>query len=227
MSDQLFKRKKATQKSLARQKANRRTKSRVLITTEGAETEVLYIRSLEQQLGLDNVKIDLHGECGSAPSSVVEYAIEKVKSTKEDFGDYDLVLCVFDKDQHSTYQTALTMIAQANSSKQLRTNFKSIVSIPCFEVWLIFHFTYKRAPISGTNGRTDAKEAVHMLSKIASMSGYSKRLTVTHLNELMGRYKTAKKHAEQAWNDFLANGGDNPTTEMHLLIDFLKELNDK
>ncbi|WP_435306157.1 RloB family protein [Pseudoxanthomonas sp. LjRoot125] len=76
----------------------------VLIVCEGAKTEPHYFASLRNELRLGTANILVLGEqCGSSPMTVVEFAIEKFRSSR----DYDRIFCVFDRDGHPDYQAAI------------------------------------------------------------------------------------------------------------------------
>jgi hypothetical protein len=61
------------------------------------------------------------------------------------------VYAVFDRDDHATYQAALSKAAALN--KKLKSElgatvrFEAIASVPCFELWLLLHFEEVLAPV--------------------------------------------------------------------------------
>lgn len=110
----------------------------VLIVCEGEKTEPYYFKGLRDTLRLTNVKVEItSSRQGSSPKNVFKYA-KKEFELKE--GVYDKVFCVFDKDDHSTFQRSLSEILKL--SKKYRGKFEAIVSIPCFEIWLLLHFKF-------------------------------------------------------------------------------------
>ena len=80
----------------------------VLIVCEGEKTEPYYLESFRNNLRLSNTNIRICGrECGSAPISVVNYALKEFHANK---GGYNKVFCVFDKDKHASYDEAIVKI---------------------------------------------------------------------------------------------------------------------
>lgn len=110
----------------------------VLIVCEGEKTEPYYLESLRNSLRLSNANIRICGkECGSAPISVVKFAMEEFRANK---GVYNKVYCVFDKDKHDSYDEAKAKIAATKLSNG--ATLHAVISIPCFEVWILLHFIY-------------------------------------------------------------------------------------
>ena len=102
-SDQLFHKRRAKQKQeLKRRNATRSARERVLIVCEGEKTEPHYFNSLINSLGLTTAEVEVCGECGSSPNSVVKFGIDKLKLDS----DFDQIYFVFDKDSHTSYGSA-------------------------------------------------------------------------------------------------------------------------
>ena len=105
--DKLFKRRQAkNNKDFARKGETRKVKRRVLIVCEGEKTEPLYLRSLVSHFGLTTAEIYISGEGGSAPKSVVSHG----KKILADDSDFEIVLFVFDRDQHTDYDAAIGQV---------------------------------------------------------------------------------------------------------------------
>lgn len=105
----------------------------ILIVCEG-HTEEAYFRAVKafyQRSSAVNIKI---ARDRSDPVRVVEKGISDNKN-----GDFDRVFCVVDGDNPER-----TALARRRAGK--RDGFDLIVSIPCFEVWLFFHFEASDAP---------------------------------------------------------------------------------
>ena len=111
----------------------------VVVVCEGSKTEPSYFRSLcaVHTLSSANVKV-VHGQ-GTDPLSIVQFG-------EQFLADTDKVYCVFDRDQHATYEAALQRIANSLAGQQGR--LVAIPSWPCFEIWLLLHFVYSAAPIT-------------------------------------------------------------------------------
>ena len=92
---------------------------------------------------------------GTEPIQIVEYA-ESLFLNGDESKDiqsraFEEVYVVFDRDDHGTYHNALAKtdalhLKYKNENKQ-KVAFKSIVSVPCFELWLLLHFEDVYAPI--------------------------------------------------------------------------------
>ena len=75
----------------------------MLIVCEGEKTEPHYFKSLIAKLGLMTAEVEICGNCGSAPTSVVKFGNKKLSADP----DYDLIFFVFDRDSHIDYDDAL------------------------------------------------------------------------------------------------------------------------
>jgi len=89
----------------------------------------------------------------------------------EETNDYDVVYCVFDKDRHPNYQVALDKIASTTLRKREgrkiigRVEFKAIVSVPCFEYWLLLHFRMTNSPYAPAGNRSICGQVIHDLNE--------------------------------------------------------------
>ena len=79
----------------ARSGPNREPHDRVLIVCEGKRTEPLYFREIADRYRLSTANIKVIGS-GAGPRTVV----------RADRKERDRVYCVFDRDEHATFQTA-------------------------------------------------------------------------------------------------------------------------
>lgn len=112
---------------------NREPYDRVLIICEGSKTEPLYFIGIRNRYRLNLANVAVVNE-GSAPITVVKTALDH-QNRELNLGEkYDVVFCVFDRDEHETFDEACAL-AKANKLKLAR-------SWPCFEFWLLLHFGY-------------------------------------------------------------------------------------
>jgi hypothetical protein len=144
------------QKQLERKQGRRASYDRILIVSEGSKTEPNYFREIRaaHRLHTANVEVQPSG-WGTAPIQVVQYAKELFEK-----GDrhkdiqrraFEKVYAVFDRDEHDSYQEALTEAASLagklkNDAKEVVT-FEAIASVPNFELWLLLHFEDIQAPL--------------------------------------------------------------------------------
>lgn len=135
-------------KDLRRRPPARNVNKTILIVCEGAKTEPYYLREMVRDYGIHG-EVEVTGNCGSAPISVVDKAIEL-------FGEaprYDFVYCVFDRDTHSTFKDAVAkvrghqLVRMEKGVVAHKADFIPITSTPCFEFWILLHYSASAAPM--------------------------------------------------------------------------------
>lgn len=186
----------------------------VLIVCEGAKTEPTYFKALKNELRLSNANITICGkECGPAPKLVVEFALQKHRER----GDYDRIFCVFDKDQHETYQTALDKI----NASQKKIKIEAITSVPCFEFWILLHFEDAARPYEATGNSSICDQVVRDLRR--HIPTYEKgmndilKLTYPSVDEAIRRAELRERRCSE-------DGTDNPSTKVHTLVHYLRNI---
>lgn len=211
-----------TRKSLVRRGPKREPYDRVLIVCEGEKTEPNYLAELISQWQLSSANVQVKGDGGSDPGSVVGYAIELFDASP----DYDHVYCVFDRDQHANFAEAVervrqkTLVRREGKRKLGNAHFEAIVSTPCFEYWIFSHYEYSTTPLARY---ADIRP---LLLRIPDLADYEKgkrglfRLTQSRLDGALHNADRANRAAEAA-------NTDNPTTKMPNLIRYLRELANK
>lgn len=215
-TDNLFHKGKAKNvRRLKRRAARREPYAKVLIVCEGEKTEPFYFRGLRDHYGLNTANVEVCGECGSDPRSVLRYAKQRYREEKDTGDAFDKVFCVFDKDTHHNYAEALETIA---SSKPRKT-FVAISSVPCFEYWLLLHFVHTTRPYSALAGNSPANQ---VLSELEGYLPDYKKGTNDIFSHLVGQLEFAKSNAVRSLREAQVNGTDNPTTRVHELVIFLQ-----
>jgi hypothetical protein len=218
-SDDLYhKRKQRLAASLKRKKAKKAPYERVLIVCEGAKTEPNYFREIRDTYRLNTANIDICGqECGSDPLSVVNYAIRKFR---EDM-NYDRVYCVIDRDKHLTYDAAIDKLSHTRLGKK-DVVLKAITSVPCFEFWLLLHFGFTSRQFCAPGNASNCELVLTELKKW--ISGYCKGArNIFALTK--GRLSDAIRYANQLQRHNQTSGTNNPSTNIHELIEYLISLN--
>ena len=180
----------------------------ILIVCEDKKSAVFYLKAKIKSLRLHYADVVVDGDSGSAPISVVDYAIKK-KGGKEN----QLVYCVMDVDDHTTLKTAIAK-AKANG---LRT----IISNESFELWYLLHFiAYSTASLS----RKQINKAL------------SEKLAKSYDKGDKGIFEMIKAHEGNAWkvaallykhakeNSTQRDPLINPSTEVHLLLTHLHKV---
>lgn len=136
-------------KQLERKRSQRASYDRILIVSEGSKTEPNYFKEIRAKFRLHTANVEVrYSQTGTTPVQVVEYAgdlFEKGDSHKHIQAQaFEKVFAVFDRDDHQSYYDALTLAASLNgklkNNLKQRIEFCSIVSVPCFELWLLLHF---------------------------------------------------------------------------------------
>ncbi len=219
-TDNLFKKKElSAAKSLKRRQELRESYERVLIVTEGKKTEPLYLAAVCDHFGLNQANIVIDPDSDSSPSSVVAHANKVMGQNLTD--PYDRVYCVIDRDTHADFQKAQDQITAWNNRNR-NSKIYLIVSTPCFEYWLLLHFIYTTKPF-GASGDSPCDELISTkLKKYLSDYEKSDVAIITYLVE--NKLGTALANAKKTFEAVERTGTDNPKTEMHILIEYLKNL---
>jgi RloB-like protein len=118
----------ASRRQYRRLTGNRTRNVTVLIVTEGRRTEVNYINGLKASFPNRGIGINTMAfRDETDPMNLVRKAQKLALK-------YDLTYVVFDKDDHASFTNAL------RDSMREGSRCTAIPSVPCFELWLLFHF---------------------------------------------------------------------------------------
>ena len=199
-------------KRIARPGPRRASYDRVLIVCEGKQTESSYFHGLVDRYRLSTANIVIIGS-GSDPRSTVREA-KRLRRVESRYGEkYDKVYCVFDRDEHTTFNTA--------SDEARASGVELARSWPCFEFWIRLHFDFSRQPYTRSGGKSAAQNCIDEVSRL--LPGYSKRAPGI-FDQLEDRLERAKVHAARALVDAKATGEFHPSTEVHELVEHLQSL---
>lgn len=213
-SDDLHhKRTQRTRESFKRKTSRRDPYDFVLIVCEGKKTEPYYLKALCDDLKLNSANIKVVG-LGADPLKIVNYALRTFNEVK----DYDRVFCVFDKDQHTNYQDALNKLKAMRQKTKSSKPIYGITSVPCFEYWLLLHFTDTARPYNKTGNKSPGEL---LESEIKTHikdyhKGYKEIYAATKHNLKIAIARSKNIYAQQE-----KNRTDNPSTNMHELIEYL------
>ncbi len=191
---------------------------RVLVVCEGEKTEVNYFEEIRQESKLPTVHVRIiQSPLGTEPQQIVEGAEAEFLKSKR----YERIFVVFDRDQHRTYADAIKMAEARNrryrNDENRFVSFKAIVSVPCFELWLLLHFTNILAPMH-------RDEALAKLKK--QLIGYEKGNAGTYAATLPN-LDAATKRAAVLKQRFSRLPGIEAYTDVHELVGFMKTLKSK
>lgn len=168
----------------------------ILIICEG-ETEVQYFKALINKLKIGRRHINLQtSNQKTEPKQVVDKArelVNKVNKAKESLiRSYGEVYCVFDKDMHTTFDDSKEIDEQIEKDEKI--NIKAIVSVPCFEYWILLHYKYMNRSFY-TDKQSSPCKKVEKLLKIY-IPDYSK--PYKKFKSVVDKFEIAIKHAEQS-----------------------------
>lgn len=106
-------------------------RSRLLVVTEGTKTEIQYLEGLVQHLRASGTAVrGLRSRgVGRDPLRVLQAA---VAMNEQDLDQFDELCVVVDVDDHATLDNAL--------ERALEVGVPMVVSNPCFEIWLLWHY---------------------------------------------------------------------------------------
>lgn len=208
------KRKARAEKEQGRKNAKRASYDRVLIVCEGKKTEPNYFNELINHYKLNTANVQIDKAEGSSPKNVLESAEKYAKKATKEGNAYDRIYCVFDKDNHNTYQQTVNKIEK-------KKDFYACVSVPCFEYWLLLHFEYKTSPYHASGNKSICAQVIKDLK--AHIPNYEKGYRGT-FKDLESKLEIAKSNAKKALKAADRNDTDNPTTHIHELVDYLINL---
>lgn len=191
--------------------------AKVLIVCEGEKTEPNYFQGLRDYYGLNTANVEVCGECDSNPMSLFRYAKQRYREEKDAGDAFDRVYCVFDKDTHADYAQALDAIRRMTPKE----TYFAITSVPCFEYWLLLHFVPTTRPYNALPGNSACNQVLAELKN--NLPEYEKGSDTVFLS-LIDLLAFAKANAARGLRVAELNSTDNPSTRVHLLVDFLQNI---
>lgn len=221
--------KKKTGRRFTRQQDEIARHDRVLIVCEDSKSSPNYFDELVKFERLSSVDIEITGDCGSDPVSVVDKAIELYDKSVNDnnlASTFDLVYCVIDRDAHQNFAQAIDKL---NSHSKNGKPFHMVRSYPCFEFWYLCHFSFTRISIGKTGTQSSADKCIKLLDKewkTVSKKKYEKNQTGIY-RLLYSRLNTAMSNAKGILKEAKVTDEMNPSTEVHELVDKLIHIRGK
>lgn len=205
-----------SRRSFERRQGKRSPRKCVLIVCEGEKTEPKYFESLRRKLRLQSAEVRICGkECGSAPVSVVEFAMQEKDRRKREVKqghapvEYDSIWCVIDVEESGKNPSLLDALQRAKDNK-----VDVALSNPCFEFWILLHLR------DGGKPYRNCKEVIHDLANALGRP-YGKGDDI--FEELFPYIQDAIRRAtnleqRQAYD---RTKFPNPSTQVHHLVKFL------
>ncbi len=215
-TDNLFHKKKERKaESLRRMRATKDPYDVILIVCEGEKTEPNYFNGLRKAFRLNNANIKVCGR-GSDPLSIVDFAIDTCKKESK----FDRAYCVFDRDRHPTYDTALNKIKQIKHTRSCKGyEIIAVSSNPCFEFWLLLHFKYTTMQFNAPANSSICDTVIKELKK--DFPEYQKG-DKDIFKKIQDKVDTAIKNAHKIEKSNQTSGADSPSTSVHLLVEYLQ-----
>jgi RloB-like protein len=203
-------------KALRRRPGTRPTYDRILIVCEGRKTECNYFNEIRQRFRISSAHVHIiPSEFGTDPKSVVKSAEEAFQRNLKSF---ERVYVVFDRDEHLEYANAIHMATARNGTfrndEKKPVMFEAIVSVPCFEFWLLLHFLDVKHFLHRDEVFQELRR--HILDYEKGMSDVFQRTEPL--------LSTAAKRAVLLKETFERIPGDEPYTDVHELVQFLLKL---
>lgn len=198
--------------------------TRILIITEGTNSEPSYFKKLFDDLSIPTVRVEIISSKQSTPESVVA----KLKEVLKDGSEFEFIFCVFDRDSHPAYTSSVKEIARFDE----RNTFGKIVatpSIPCFEFWYLLHANQSTKPYGVIGSPCDS--VVNDLKQVPYFASYSKSDCEGIYDELSSRMNTAISNAKSGIKLAKQNGyqlyHEDPSSRIYLVVEKLLELKEK
>ncbi|SHE25471.1 RloB family protein [Actinomyces glycerinitolerans] len=180
----------------------RRTRTTVLIITNGARTEKEYLEVIKKKVPRDaGLAITLRPEDGKEPETI----LKDLTGVRGGLTDFDEVWIVVDHDG-TDRKRFLKDCAGLKSSRVV-----GVVSVPCFEVWLIAHYERVRRYQDQTDAQRHYRQLTGQDGRDAK--GLPKDFPFDRVDEAAQRCFIVGDSAPQ-----LNTQGSSPSTTMpHLL----------
>lgn len=202
---------------LERKQGRRQPGRRFLVVCEGKKTEPNYLKEMRGAMRIHAANLVVLHEGVTEPRQIVDAAWEIFQHGKDSFRPKaaDVVVAVFDRDEHRTYHDALNHAASLdakspkNDDRQL-VRFLAVPSNSCFELWALLHFKDQQTLIH----RHDAFDQVR-----GFLPDYDKGMKGLFA-QTRERLPTALKRAYRLAEQFDPRA-DEPWTGMHLLVHLL------
>lgn len=187
-------------------------RKKVFVFTEGMNTEPSYFAGYSRFLNQSIVEVICEPAAG-APQTLLEKARDRQKEIVKaryiaDNGQNDEVWIVFDRDEHPRVSETISAAREAG----IGVAFSS----PCFEVWLILHFS-----------DYDADEHHHDTQATCERTcpGYTKsKRKVPDLDSLFPLVPDAETRANAQRRRRQLDGGSSPITSVQDLIASLRSM---
>ena len=199
-----------TEARLKRNKPKKLPYDRILVVCEGEQTEVNYFEAIRRDLRIPKADIAIvHSVLGTEPLKIVESAELHFKVSR----GFDFVFAVFDRDDHLTYNDALSRAAalsgKLKNDEGKGVPFYAIPSVPNFEFWLLLHFKDVLAFMHRADVYIELRKPTHYPT-------YAKN-SLTVYSDTKDRIPFATQRAVRLREIYNAHTGTDPYTDADIL----------
>lgn len=174
----------------------------ILILCEDAKSSRTYLEDASAYFR-SYAKVEVAHAGNTDPLGIVKAAIRRRRS-------FEHIYIVVDRDTHANFDEAMELAGDHDS-------ITFLPSYPCFEFWLLLHFSYTRADYGSA-------QALDALRNKPGMSQYAKGNTKALFDKLVNQLPDAEERAERSCVDAEVEGNVNPSTSLHTLIAVLRDL---
>jgi hypothetical protein len=201
-------------KSKQLHKAGTKVLPKILIIADDEKSIILYLKGFNKENRVRNLEFSKEGG-GLDQLSLAEKAKDKIT-------DYDCIFCIFDQDASHKSDSHYKKYVAALSLLEACDNIEAITSIPCYEIWLLLHFKFTDKPCGNTENKSICDKVISELKKCDGMQDYDK--ADKNIYQKTGRLylDNAIRHAELLEESNERGNTNNPSTNIHLLMEYLQ-----
>ncbi|SYZ33447.1 RloB family protein [Propionibacterium australiense] len=117
---------------ISRKRGQRDERTTILLVTNGGKTEKSYLEALKRKVPRDSgLSVQIRPEDGKEPETI----LRNLERERSDLSGYDEIWIIVDHDGRDR---------QDFLAKCEKRGMIGVVSVPCFEVWLIAHYEQVR-----------------------------------------------------------------------------------
>ncbi|PZO31347.1 MAG: hypothetical protein DCE88_04130 [Betaproteobacteria bacterium] len=189
--------------SFSRGRSKFQQQPRILVVCDDLKSAKDYLRDLRRRLG---ALVDVEHFGDTSPTKVLKESIRLGKS-------YDKIFCVLDADTFAAEKfDPLTSVPLSD-----RQRLTIVPSCPCFEYWLLLHFSSTRSSFTSSS-------LLKALCKEPDMIGYTKGGIDRYLDILFDNLAVARSNAMliRVLNE--QDGSTSPMTDLDMLVQHFESL---
>lgn len=196
--------------SFRRKSKGKVPRSVTLIVCDG-QTERSYFEALRVSLELAPAEVTIPPDItGRSPRQIVDFAAAKGSN-----GGYGRIFCVFDRDDHASFNDAVTRIRQLRDRPRRPLPISGAVSRPCWEIWVLLHFERTDAPFPNCDDVVSRVRERHMSSYKKADKKTSESLVLRVMEAV----------ANATWLATRQHGGaSSPSTTVHHVVQHLQSV---